>query len=356
MSCTTPILKAASELIEYIQELSDDKAVDDRAATRAINSALGTWGSRVKACFCYEYPCPVVCGVCEYPLPCCGIRDVVVWIRPRVCGCRKSGHNECCNEGCWYRLDSYELYCDTIITNGKVEGDMRLQIYTQNPQLSLDCWTLAKDYVPGDSEIWIKGRVQLPPLGWLRMGDCDQDYVSFRCWKQTQYDYPPQFDIKSIEAWVDGDINPDDGTDLPGISATEGIDVADVACGVNTVAYTIGDYCFSNINRVYAKGEAIELGIASPTAQAFSALENQALVHVHKTLLTRCASPSDRQFYADRMQLYSELSERDMIGFKADRQPVQRTTLASSFWFGSRNKCHAPRSRSLIAKKSYILG
>ena len=359
MACTTPILTAQSDLVEHVTELAEGP-LDERAAIRAINSAIGTLSSRVKACFCYEPPCPVECGVCEYPLPCCGIRDVVPWIKPFNCGCRPVGSytDGCCgNESCWRRLDTYSIECDNLVTDGTVEGWVRLQIYVDNPVLPLDCWTLAKDFVVGDSEIWISGRVQLPPLGWFRLGDCDQDFVSFRCWEQTEYQQPEMLDVRELESWVDGGIDPNVGTEQPGIDPDGGVVAgADIDCGVNTVAYTIGEYCFSGFNRTYAKGETVELAVATPTAQVLESLKNQALVHAHKSLLSRCQSAQDRQFYADRMQLYAELAQNDMIGYKNDRKATQRSTRETSFWFngGKGGRCRTRPRRMSAGKRLYI--
>lgn len=356
MACTTPILISQNELANHVLKRTDNLDAED--VLEAINSAIGTMSARVKACFCYEYPCPLECGVCEYPLPCCGIRDVVPWVKPRDCGCRPLSSDECCeNEACWRRLDTYEISCDKLITDGTVEGDLRLEIYVPNPSFPTRCLTLAKEYVRGDSQIWIEGRVQLPPLGWLRLGD-EGDYVSFRCWEQTRYEDTGGFDVSLFDEWVMGDIDPVAGSEIPGIDPIEGLDPGgDVTCGVNTVAYTIGEYCFSGFNETYPKGAEVELAFAAPTEQAISALKRQALVYAHELQLTRCTSPQDRQFYADRMQLYAELSQNDMLGFKPDRKITQKNTRETSFWFtgGKSGRCRSRPQRRSAGKRSYIL-
>lgn len=311
-ACSTPVLKSRSEILDELRDIITDDKSTDKQLTTALNLALGTWSSRVKTCCCIDLPCPLVCGQCEYDLPCCeGIDDARVFVAP-YCG---GGDMEC-----FVELRCFDIRCGKLITDGHVEGRVRLMAYTDNAPQQFPDLLLAKDFLIDDTEIWIQGRVEnLPPFGWLKV--CDE-WIKYQCWEQAEYPYPDEFDVTLQDAWIDGDIDPEIGTEQPGIDPEDGLAVADVTCGVNTVLYAVERRCNNSPIDAYPQGVEVEIGMAAPNHQAFAILLNDAIANAYRLRMSTCTSPRDREFFASLWVEYKAVAQESWQGFRNPRKPI----------------------------------
>jgi hypothetical protein len=237
---------------------------------------------------CVEVPCPLVCGECEYELPCCDIDKVI----PEVA-------NHGCHGGdCWHRLPWWDIRCGKLVTDGRTSGRLRLTIYARNPDFGRESLSLAKTMLAADDELWISGRVEnLPPIGWVKV--CGE-WMQYLCWEHREIPQPIVIQVNEKPydpvAGVDADGPPAWGVDPAG-----GFLASEAPCGTHTVLHGLRRRCNAVGEDNYAPGTPIELGLALPDSVTLDYLQDKILANSYRSLAAGCTSGEDRQFYLQMM-------------------------------------------------------
>lgn len=253
-----------------------------------INQALSSVGDAIQSCICVELPCPLVCGECEYDLPCCDIDSVI----PEV-----SDHG-CTGGDCWHRLPWWDIRCGKLVTDGRISGRLRLTIYARNPEFSRTPLTLAKTMMSTDDELWISGRVDnLPPTGWVKV--CSE-WIQYLCLEHREIPKPDMIAVNDKP--VDPVVGlPGEETFSWGVDPSVGFLASEAPCGTHTVLHGLRRRCNAAGDDNYAPGTTVELGLALQDSITLDFLQNKILANSYRSLAAGCTSGEDRQFYLQMM-------------------------------------------------------
>lgn len=273
-----------------------------------INQALSSVGDAIQSCICVELPCPLVCGQCEYDLPCCDIDMVIPEVKDHGCD----------GGDCWHRLPWWDIRCGKLVTDGRISGALRLTIYARNPQFGKEPLTLAKTMLAGDDELWITGRVEnLPPTGWVKV--CSE-WMQYFCWEHRDIPKPDtiQVDEKPFDpvAGVSAENAP-----AWGVDPSVGFSASEAPCGTHTVLHGLRRRCNAVGDDNYAPGTTVELGLALQDSITLDFLQNKILANSYRTLAAGCTSGEDRQFYL-QMMADSDARASDALRRRKPNRPI----------------------------------
>ena len=309
MGCNNPILKTQSEFLADLKDVIGKRTPTDKSLIVNINQALSSVGDAIQSCICVEWGC-LICGQCEYDLPCCDIIHVV----PEI---RETG---CATGDCWHRLHWWDVRCGKLITDGRSSGYLRLTIYARNPEFSRDPLVLARTMLAGDSELWINGRVDnLPPMGWVKV--CGE-WMQYLCYEHRDIPQPDM--IKVDDKPFDPSAGlPGEGVIAWGVDPAIGFLASEAPCGTHTVLQSLRRRCNAIGGDNYAPGTEIQLGLALQDSITLDFLQNKILANSYRSLAAGCTSGEDRQFYL-QMMADSDARAADALRRRKPNRPIIR--------------------------------
>ncbi len=309
--CNNPVLRTQSQFLSDLRDVIGKRTPTEKSLIVSINQALSSVGDVARSCMCVELPCPLVCGQCEYDLPCCDIDRVLVEV----------ADNGCHSESCWHRLPWWDLRCGKLVTDGRISGRVRLTIYARNPDFGKDSLSLAKTMLADSDELWISGRVEnLPPTGWVKV--CSE-WMQYLCWEHREIPQPDriQVDEKPFDPVAGVDAN---NPPAWGVDPSMGFSASEAPCGTHTVLHGLRRRCNAVGEDNYAPGTPIELGLALPDSVTLEYLQDKILANSYRSLATGCTSGEDRQFYLQMMADSDARAEKSLQRRKPNRPIIKQ--------------------------------